>query len=160
MNVTLKLSCLTIARWTTLRSIYIGKKILLANQKIFRILPVLFLILSIFGNNVMARVCFCGEACLHSFQNTAKTRSNSTFHHRCLGTHCKSCNFEDAQTLQAKNSSIATGNLDILGTPLMILVLSDYHPDSDTITIFYPQNNTFLNFQSSTIYILNSSLLI
>jgi len=160
MNVTLKLSCLTIARWTTLRSIYIGKKILLANQKIFRILPVLFLILSIFGNNVTARVCFCGEACLHSLQNTAKTRSNCPFHHRCLGTHCKSCNFEDSQTLQAKNSSTSTCNLDILDTPLIILFSSDYHSDNDAITIFYPQNDAFLKFQSSTIYILNSSLLI
>jgi hypothetical protein len=133
---------------------------LLANQKIFRILPVLFLILSIFGNNVTAKACFCGEACLHSLQNTAKTRSNSPFHHRCLRTHCKSCNFEDAQTLQAKNFSTATGKLDILDTPLIILFSSDYHSDNDTITIFYPQNNTFLKFQSSTIYILNRSLLI
>ena len=133
---------------------------MLENKKIFRILPVLFLILSIFGNNVTARVCFCGEACLHSFQNTAKTRSSFPFHHRCLGINCKSCNFEDGQTLQAKNASNATGNLDILNTPLIILFLSDYHPDSDTFTVFYPQNNTFLKFQFTTIYILNRSLLI
>ena len=133
---------------------------MLANQKIFGILLVLFLIFSIFGNNVTAKACFCGEACLHSLQNTAETRSNSPFHHRCLGTHCKSCNFEDAQTLQAKNFSTATDNLNILDTPLIILCLSDYHSDNDTITIFYPQNDAFLKFQSSTIYILNSSFLI
>jgi hypothetical protein len=143
-----------------LKRIYIGNRILLANQKIFRILLVLFLVLCIFANSVTAKACFCGEACLNSLQNTAKTKSSSPFHHRCLGTHCKSCNFEDRQTLQARNSFTPTGNLDILDTPLMILILSDYHPDSDTITIFYPQDNTFLNFQSSTIYILNSSLLI
>ena len=133
---------------------------MLANKKIFRILLVLFLIFCIFANNVTAKACFCGEACLHSLQNTAKTRSNSTFHHRCLGTHCKSCNFEDAQTLQAKNSSTATGNLDFLDTPLIILFSSDYHFDNYAITIFYPQNDAFLKSQSSTIYILNSSLLI
>ena len=133
---------------------------MLANQKIFRILLVLFLTSCIFTNSVTAKACFCGEACLHSLQNTAKTRSNSPFHHRCLGINCKSCNFEDGQTLQAKNASNATGNLDILNTPLMILVLGDYHPDNYAITIFYPQNNTFLKFQYSTIYILNRSLLI
>jgi hypothetical protein len=143
-----------------LKRLYIENRILLANQKIFRILLVLFLTLCIFANSVTAKACFCGEVCLNSLQNTAKTKSSSPFHHRCLGTHCKSCNFEDGQTLQARNSSTPTGNLDILDTPLMILFLSDYHPDSDTITIFYPQNNTFLNFQSSTIYILNRSLLI
>jgi len=143
-----------------LKSIYIGKRILLGNQKIFRILLVLFLILCIFASSVTAKACFCGEACLNSLQNTAKTRSSFPLHHRCLGTHCKSCNFEDGQTLQARNSSTPTGNLDILDTPLIILFLSDYHPENDTITIFYPQNNTFLKFQSSTIYILNSSLLI
>lgn len=143
-----------------LKNIHIGKSILLVNQKIFRILFVLVLILCIFANNVTAKACFCGDACLHCLHNTAKTRSNSPFHHRCLGTHCKSCNFEDGQTLQAKNSSTPTGNLNILDTPLMILFLTDYHPDNDTISIFYPQNNAFLKFQSSTIYILNRSLLI
>ena len=133
---------------------------MLANQKIFRIFLVLFLTSCIFANSVTAKACFCGEACLHRLQNTAKTRPISTFHHRCLGTHCKSCNFEDAQTLQAKSSSTATGNLDILDTPLIILFSSDYHSDNYAITIFYPQNDAFLKFQSSTIYILNSSLLI
>ena len=132
----------------------------MANQKIFRILLVLFLTSCIFANSVTAKACFCGDACLHSLQNTAKTGSNCPFHNRCLGTHCKSCNFEDAQTLQAKNSSTATCNLDILDTPLMILFSSDYHSDNYAITIFYAQNDAFLKFQSSTIYILNSSLLI
>jgi hypothetical protein len=142
------------------RGIYIGKRILLGNQKIFRILLVLSLILCIFANSVTAKACFCGEACLHSLQNTAKTRSSSPFHHRCSGTHCKSCNFEDGQTLQAKNSSPPTGNLNILDTSLIIFFLTDYHCDNYTITIFYPQNDAFLKFQSSTIYILNRSLLI
>jgi hypothetical protein len=135
-------------------------RILLVKLRLFKTLTVIFISLGIFANSVTAKACFCGESCVHSLQNTAKTRSSFPFHHRCLGTHCKSCNFEDGQTLQAKNASTATGNLDIINTPLIILFLSDYHPDNDTITIFYPQNNTFLKFQSSTIYILNRSLLI
>jgi hypothetical protein len=135
-------------------------RILLVKLRLFKTLIVLFISLGIFANSVMAKACFCGESCLHNLQNTTKTRSNLPFHHRCLGTHCKSCNFEDGQTLQAKNSSTATGNLNILDTPLIILFSSDYHSDNYAFTIFYPQNDAFLKFQFSTIYILNSSLLI
>jgi hypothetical protein len=134
-------------------------RILLVKLRIFKTLIVIFITLGTFANGIMAEACFCGGACLHSLQDKT-TSTGSPFHHRCLGTHCKSCNFEDGQTLQAKNSSTPTSNIDIPDTPLMILFLSDYHPNNDTITIFYPQNNTFLKFQSSTIYILNRSLLI
>lgn len=135
-------------------------RILLVKLRIFKTLIVIFISLCIFANSVTAKACFCGEACLHSLQNTAKTIASSPFHHRCSGTHCKSCNFEDGQTLQARNSSTPTGNLNILDTSSIVLFLTDYHPDSYTITIYYPQNDTFLKFQSSTIYILNRSLLI
>jgi hypothetical protein len=135
-------------------------RILLVKLRIFKTLIVIFISLGIFASGVMAEACFCGGACLHSLQDKTTASTGSPFHHRCLGTHCKSCNFEEGQTLQVKNSSTATGNLDILDTPLIILFLSDCHPDNYTITIFYPQNNTFLKFQSSTIYILNRSLLI
>jgi len=135
-------------------------RILLVKLRIFKTLIVIFISLGIFANGVMAEACFCGEVCLHSLQNTAKTRAGSPFHHRCSGTHCKSCNLEDGQTLQATNFSTPTGKLNILDTPLIILFLTDYHPDSYTITIYYPQNDAFLKFQSSTIYILNRSLLI
>ena len=135
-------------------------RILLVKLRIFKTLIVIFISLCIFANSVTAKACFCGEACLHSLQNTAKTRASSPFHHRCSGTHCKSCNFEDGQTLQARNSSTPTGNLNILDTSSIVLFLTDYHPDSYTITIYYPQNDAFLKFQSSTIYILNRSLLI
>jgi hypothetical protein len=135
-------------------------RIPLVKLRIFKTLIVIFITLGTFANGIMAETCFCGGACLHSLQDKTTTSTGSPFHHRCLGTHCKSCNFEDGQTLQAKNSSTPTSNIDIPDTPLMILFLSDYHPDNDTITIFYPQNNTFLKFQSSTIYILNRSLLI
>jgi len=135
-------------------------RILLVKLRIFKTLLVIFVILGIFSNGVMAEACFCGEACSHSLQGKTTTSTGSPFHHRCSETHCKSCNLEDGQTLQATNSSTPTDNLNILDTSLIILFLTDYHSDNHTIINFYPQNGAFLKFQSSTIYILNLSLLI
>ncbi|MGB2929397.1 MAG: hypothetical protein WBB70_10835, partial [Desulfobacterales bacterium] len=80
-------------------------RILLVKLRTFKTLLVIFIILGIFPNGVMAEACFCGEACLHSLQDKTTARTGSPFHHRCFGTHCKSCNLEDGQTLQATNSS-------------------------------------------------------
>jgi hypothetical protein len=135
-------------------------RILLVKSRIFKTLLVIFIILGFFANGVMAEACFCGEACLHSLQDKTKASTASPFHHRCSGTHCKSCNLEDGQTLRATNSSTPTGSLNILDTSLIILFLTDYHSDNHTILSFYPHNDTFLKLLSSTIYILNLSLLI
>lgn len=142
-----------------LKSIYIGKRILLGNQKILRILLVLVLILCIFASSVTAKACFCGEACLNSLQNTAKTRSSSPFHHRCLGTHCKSCNFEDRQTLQARNSCTPTGKLKTLDTSFLLYILTDFPPENHIIKGSCPRICASLKVQSSPIYIQNLSLL-
>ena len=132
----------------------------LVKLRIFKTLLVIFIILGIFANGVMAEACFCGEACSHSLQGKTTTSKGSPFHHRCSGTHCKSCNLEDGQTLQATNSPTPASNLNILDTSLIILFLTDYYSDNPTIINFHPQNDTFLKLQSSTIYILNLSLLI
>jgi hypothetical protein len=132
----------------------------LVKLRIFKTLLVIFIILGIFANSVMAQACFCGEACSHSLQGKTTTSTGSPFHHRCSGTHCKSCNLEDGQTLQAKNSPTPASNLNILDTSLLILFLTDHYSNKHTIISFYPQNDTFLRLQSSTIYILNLSLLI
>ena len=132
----------------------------LVKLRIFKTLLVIFIILGIFANSVMAQACFCGEACSHSLQGKTTTSTGSPFHHRCSGTHCKSCNLEDGQTLQAKNSPAPASNLNILDTSLLILFLTDHYSNKHTIISFYPQNDTFLRLQSSTIYILNLSLLI
>jgi len=128
--------------------------------RIFKTLLVIFIILGIFANGVMAEACFCGEACSHGLQVKTTTSTGSPFHHRCSGTHCKSCNLEDGQTLQATNSPAPAGNLNILDTSLIILFLTDYYSDNHVVINFYPQNDTFVKLQSSTIYILNLSLLI
>jgi len=135
-------------------------RILLVKLRIFKTLIVIFISLGIFANGVMPEACFCGEACLHSLQDKTTASTGSPFHHRCSGTHCKSCNLEDGQTLQATNSFTPTGNLNILDISLIMSFLTDCHSDNYTITIYYPQNDAFLKFQSSTIYILNRSLLI
>lgn len=128
--------------------------------RIFKTLLVIFIILGIFANGVMAEACLCGEACSHSLQGKTTTSTGSPFHHRCSGTNCKSCNLEDGQTLQATNSPTPASNLNILDTSLIILFLTDYYSDNPTILNFYPQNDTFIKLQSSMIYILNLSLLI
>jgi hypothetical protein len=132
-------------------------RILLVKLRIFK---TLLIILGVFANGVMAEACFCGEACLHNFQDKTTASTGSPFHHRCSGTNCKSCNLEDGQTLQATNSSTPTGNLNILDASLIILFLTDYHSDNYAIISFYPHNDAFLKSQFVTIYILNSSLLI
>jgi len=135
-------------------------KIFLVKLRIVKTLLVIIIILGIFANGVMAETCFCGEACSHSLQGKTTTTTGSPFHHRCSGVHCKSCNLEDGQTLQATNSSTPASNLNILDTSWIILFLTDYYSENHTIISFYPQNDTLLKLQSSMIYILNLSLLI
>ena len=135
-------------------------RIFLVKLRIVKTLLVIFIILGIFANGVMAETCFCGEACSHSLQGKTTTTTGSPFHHRCSGAHCKSCNLEDGQTLQATNSSTPASNLNILDTSWIILFLTDYYSENHTIISFYPQNDTLLKLQSSMIYILNLSLLI
>ncbi len=136
-------------------------RIHLVKLRTFKTLLILFIILGIFANGAMAESCFCGEACLHSLQDKTKTSKGSPFHHRCSGTHCKSCNLEDGQTLQAANSSTPTGNLNILDTSaIIIFYFTDHYSDNQIIMSFCSQNDAFLNFQSAPTYILNLSLLI
>jgi hypothetical protein len=136
------------------------EKILLRNLRILRIFLALFLILGIFVNSVMAEACFCGEACLHSLQNKAKTRSSFPFHNRCSGGNCKSCNLEYGQTLKAKNLSTPTDSLKSLEPSFVIFFLTNLHFDQHMIEDFCTRLYAFLKFQYSPIYIQNLSLLL
>lgn len=136
------------------------EKILLRNLSILRIFLALFLILGVFVNSVMAESCFCGEACLHSFQNKSKTRASFPFHNRCSGTNCKSCNFEYGQTLKAKNSSTPTDSFKSLELSFVMFFLTNLHFDHHIIEDFSTRLYAFLKFQSSPIYIQNLSLLL
>ena len=136
-----------------------GEKNILGNLRTFRVLPVLFLLLGIFANSVMAETCFCGEACSHDFKNNVKKKVNFPFHNHCVGSHCKSCNFEDGQTLKARNSSSPDGNLKLLDTTLLIFTLSAYHLDNHIIWGFTSDIYAFKKARSLPLFLNNCSLL-
>ena len=71
-------------------------------QRKSNILVFLFLVSAIFVNSALSWICFCGQTCPHLLQN--KSKINITFHLRCTGNLCKSCNLEESQTLKTINS--------------------------------------------------------
>ena len=131
----------------------------MGNLRTFRVLPVLFLLLGIFANSVMAETCFCGEACSHAFQKNVKKKVSFPFHNHCVGTHCKSCNSEDGQTLKARNSSSPTGNLKLHDTTLFVFTLTAYPSNNHIIKSFTARIYAFAKVQSSPHYLQNCSLL-
>ena len=122
-------------------------------------LSILLLLLGIFTNSVMAEVCFCGEICSHDFQKNVNKKVSFPFHNHCVGTQCKSCNFEDGQTLKARNSSRPAGNLKLLDTTLFVFTLAAYHLDSPIVDGFTSHIYAFEKFQSLPVYLKNCSLL-
>lgn len=140
-----------------LKSSYYGGWTLLGNLRIFRMLLILFLTLGIFTNSLIAHACFCGEDCLHGFQD--KTRVSFPFHNRCSGTHCKSCNFEDGQSLKAANYSSRAGNFNIFDTLFIGFILKDYYSNNHIIKSFFSQIYAAVKVHSLPIYLQNCSLL-
>jgi len=139
---------------------YNMEKNLLRNVKIFRLFFVQFLLLGLFANSLLPQACFCGEACLHGLQGKAKASLSFLFHNRCSGTQCKSCNFEDVQTLKASNAARATEQLKIVNTPFILSNFSNYRFNSNLITIFYSRLNTYVKVQFSPTYLRNLTLLL
>ena len=134
-------------------------RILVRNLKTFKMLLILFLSLGILTNSVMAETCFCGEACSHDFKNNVKNKIKFPFHNHCVGSHCKSCNFEDGQTLKAKNASNWHGNLKLLGTTYLIFTLSDYYFDNHFISGFTQDIHAFEKLHALPLFLNNCSLL-
>ena len=132
----------------------------LRNVKIFRILFVQFLIIGLFATSLVPQACFCGEACLHGLQGKAKASLSFLFHNRCSGTQCKSCNFEDVQTLKASNAARATEQLKTLNTIFILSNFSNYQFNINLITIFFSRLNKYVRVQSSPTYLQNLSLLL
>jgi len=97
------------------------------NLKAFKLLPILFLLLGIFANIAMAESCFCGEACPHDFPINGKKTVSFPLHNHCVGSHCKSCNFEDGQLLKAKNLSNKAPNFTGFDTPIVIFTVTTHH---------------------------------
>jgi len=87
---------------------------------------VFFLLMGICTNSVMGEACFCGQACRHSLQSKLGAGVNSSFHMRCSGTNCKSCNIEEGQTLKAANTFTPTASAKIFDTTHVVSVFVDY----------------------------------
>jgi hypothetical protein len=132
---------------------YNMEKNLLRNVEIFRLFFVQFLLIGLFANSLLPQACFCGEACLHGLQGKAKASLTFLFHNRCSGTQCKSCNFEDVQTLKASNAARATEQLKTLNTPFMLSNFSNYQFNINLITIFFSRLNKYVKVQPSPTYL-------
>jgi hypothetical protein len=74
----------------------------------------------------MGEACLCGQACWHNPLNKLGAGVNSSFHVRCFGSNCNSCNIEKGQALKAANTSTQTGGVKIFDTTHVIFVLVDY----------------------------------
>jgi hypothetical protein len=109
-------------------------------------------------NSVTGEVCLCGEACRHILQGKLEAGVNSSFHMRCCGTNCNSCNIEKGQTLKAANTRTPTGSVKIFDATHVISVLVDYPATIHILKdfgVFYGCTPL----PSSPIYLRNLSLL-
>jgi hypothetical protein len=119
---------------------------------------VLLMLMAICTNSVMGEACLCGQACQHSLQSKLEAGVNSSFHMRCSGTNCSSCNLEKGQSLKAANTFKPTGNVKVSGTTHTISVFVDYPATSHIINdfgVFYACRALL----SAPIYLKNLSLL-
>ena len=136
------------------------EKNLLRNVKIFWLFFVKFLIICLLTNSLLSQACFCGEACPHCPQGKAKVSLSFIFHSRCSGTQCKSCNYEDVQTLKASNASHSAEKLKTLNTQFILSNFSDYQLYVNVIKIFCSRPNRYVKVQSPPMYLQNLSLLL
>ena len=132
----------------------------LRNVKILRLLFVQFLIIGLFATSLVPQACCCGEACLHGLQGKTKARLSFLFHTRCSGTQCKSCNFEDVQSLKASNADHSMEKLKTLNTPFILSNFSDCRINVNFIKIFFFLPNRYVKVQSPPTYLQNLSLLL
>ena len=139
---------------------YNMEKNLLRKVKIFKLFFVQFLIIGLFANSLLPQACFCGEACLHGLQGKSKARLSFLFHNRCSGTQCKSCNFEDLQTLKASNAAHSPENPKTLNSPFIVFDFSDYPGNINFVKIFFSRLDKFAKVQSPPAYLQNLSLLL
>jgi len=122
----------------------------------FNILVVLFLVAGFFANSALAEACFCGQACLHGFQ--PKSKINITFHMRCPGTLCKSCNLEEGLTIGAINPvthSFELNNLEAVFIPPQV---NDYLYTND-ISKIVKFNQIFVTAPLLPLYLQNLTFL-
>jgi hypothetical protein len=136
------------------------EKNLLRNAKIYKLVLVQLLTMGLFANSFLVQACFCGEACAHGLQEKGKTKPGLLFHHRCPGTRCQSCGFEDGQTIKASNSGHPTAKLNTLHTPFILSNFSDCRPGINSIKIFLSCLDKCVKAQSPPTYLQNLSFLL
>jgi len=139
---------------------YKMEKNLLRNVKIFKLFFVQFLIIGLFANSLLPQACFCGEACRHGPQVKTKASLSFLFHTRCSGSHCKSCNLEDIQTLKASNAAHSPEKPKTLNTPFILSKFSDQRLNINLIETFFTRLDKFAKVQSPPAYLQNLSLLL
>jgi len=122
----------------------------------FSIFIVLFLVAGVFTNSALAEVCFCGQACLHGFQPKSKT--NITFHMRCPGSLCKSCDLEESLTLRAINPVTHSFELNSLDAVFILPPVNDYSFTNDIPKVIQ-FNQIFLTVPSLPLYLQNLTFL-
>jgi len=127
--------------------------------KIFRLFFVQLIIMGLSANSLLPQACFCGEACLHGLQDTAKARQGFPFHNRCSGSQCKSCNAEDVKTIKLSNAAYSTAKLKTQNVPLILSNFPNYQPNVNFIKIFFLHPHKCLKVQFPT-YLQNLSLLL
>ena len=133
---------------------------LLRNVKKFRLYVVQFLIMALFAGSLLPQACFCGEACLHGLQVTAKTRQSYPIHNRCSESQCSSCNVEDVQTIKLSNATHASAKLKTLNTPLISSSCPDHQPEINFNRIFFLHLDKSLKVQFPPTYLQNCFLLL
>jgi hypothetical protein len=122
---------------------------------IIRVFLALFLILAIHAGGMTAEACFCGQSCSHGLQEGSGAR---TFHRRCSGNQCKSCNVERGQSLKTANTSSHTGDPKFFDTRCPLSALFDL-PSANHFFEDFVSFHAYITLPSSPIYLQNRSLL-
>ena len=131
----------------------------MGKRKIFSMLIILFLLPGILISGVMTEACLCKEPCSFGLQDEIDAKENSPFHSHHANTHCKSCNFEDGQTLKAAVSSTSIGNVKALDSTFIIFTLTDYHSHNHIHKGFVPRFYDYGIVRSLPTYLQNLSIL-
>lgn len=132
------------------------------NKKIvpFRLFVVISLIMALFPSSVLSQVCFCGKNCLHDFQIKVNEHPEIPFHARCAEAQCKSCRFEDAQSLKASKNDHLAEKIKTFNSLFIISNFLDHHVRNNLIRSFTCYLFECVNFQSPPTYLKILSLLL
>ncbi len=93
-------------------------------RKALHILLILHLSLTTVSVVTRPDTCFCGKACEHSLYDPLKTERDVSYHNRCRGSGCKTCNIERVMNFDPENLH-TTGYGRNVCEPGQILIISN-----------------------------------